>query len=415
MAGCARQPFGERALALHAKDEFDAAAALYRAARQQEPNRARWPYLLGVLHLTLKQSHAAVENLQAAVRLEPASVPVRLRLARALFESGDAAATERVAREIGTDPEAQYWLGRALVARGDRSGIAYLKQACSAAPAFGAAHYALAVALRDAGDPDAAAVQFAEFRANPSLHPPVRTDDPYLEELDRLRENTPLEQARRAVQAELAGNLEEAARLQRKALELDPNFAQAHISLVSLYGRLGRAPEAERHYRTALAINANQPELHHNFGVVAASAKRLDEASAAFRRAIEINPYHADAMVNLGQVLEWQSRWPEAEPHYREAIRARPNFRLAHFQLGRWLVARGRHREALAHLKQAAIEGESNALFWFGLATASAGAGDRAGASRAAARAHRLAAASGQRDLAEAISAEFPAAADATR
>jgi Flp pilus assembly protein TadD len=79
------------------------------------------------------------------------------------------------------------------------------------------------------------------------------------------------------------------------------------------------------------------------------------------------------------------------------------------------LVARGRHREALAHLQQAATGGEDNALFWFGLATASAGAGDRAGASRAAARAHQLAAASGQRELAEAIAAEFPAAAGAAR
>lgn len=402
-------------MALHAKEELEAAVPLYRAAREQEPNRAQWPYLLGVLHLTLKQSHAAVESLSAASRLDPVAVPVRLRLARALFESGDIDAAERVARQVGADPEALYWLGRALLARGDRSGIADLKQACSSAPAFGAAHYALAVALRDAGDAAGAAAEFAQFRAHPSLDPPVRSDDPYMEEVTRLRENMPLEQVRRGVQAELAGNLEESARLQRKALELDPNFAQAHINLVSLYGRLGRVPEAERHYRAALAINANQPELHHNFGVVAASVKRLDDAAAAFRRALEINPYHADAMVNLGQVFEWQGRWPEAEPQYREAIRARPNFRPAHFQLGRWLVARGRHREALSHLGQAAVEGESNALFWFGLATASAGTGDRAGAFRAAARAHRLAAASGQRDLAEAISAQFPAAAGATR
>jgi tetratricopeptide (TPR) repeat protein len=399
-------------MALHAREEFEAAAALYRQAIAGEPEEARWHYLLGLALLTLKQSPAAAASFQSAVRLQPSFLPARLRLARALFESGDFSSAAGVARQLHpAEPEASYWLGRSLSALGDSAGgLENLRQASAAMPAFGAAHYSLALALRDAGDRPGSDAAFARYRAHPAAEPPPRRDDAYLDSLNRLRENTPLEQVRKGIEAESAGRLDDAVRHQRRALELDAGFAQAHINLISLYGKLARPAEAEQHYRSAVALGADQPELHHNFGVVAASRKRLSDAEAAFRSALERNPHYAEAMVNLGQVMEWQDKWQEAEPLYRDALRANPSLPLAHFQLGRWLVARGRYRDAVPHLRSAtgSSAGSGNALFWFGLATALHGSGDRAQAGSAAVRARQLAAASGQTELVAAIERDFP-------
>lgn len=399
---------GREAMRLHAKDQFAAAGRLYRQAAEQDPGDPRWHYYLGDVQLTLKQNAEAVESLR---RVKPATLASEVRLARALFEAGDVegsaqAASAALAFDRGS-AEAEYWLGRALLAKGGHTGIEHLKRACNLAPAYGAAHYALAIALRDSGQREASEAAFQRHRANLEGAPP--RDDPMMDEIDLLREDSALEQVRRGVMAEQAGRLADAARFQRRALELDPNFAQAHSNLVALYGRLGQPADAERHYRAALALNPNLAELHYNHGSVLAGQNRLDEAETAYSRVLEINPHRADALLNLGLVLERQGRGENAEAKYREAIAAQPNFRLAYFHLGKWMVARNRHREAIEPLLQAVRgEGESNALFWYGLATAYRGAGDTAHANETARRGRELAELTGQRELAGAIAHEFP-------
>ena len=63
-----------------------------------------------------------------------------------------------------------------------------------------------------------------------------------------------------------------------------------------------RPLEAEAMYRRAINLLPNFVEAHNNLGVVLLDSKRLAEAEAAFRRALELAPEFADAQVNLGIV-----------------------------------------------------------------------------------------------------------------
>src|SRR5207245_6261135 len=90
---------------------------------------------------------------------------------------------------------------------------------------------------------------------------------------------------------EHAGRLKEAVEETEKALEADPQLVQAHVNLISLYGRLEQADQAARHYREAIRLDPNSAEAYYDFGVLEFSRKKHKEALAAFRKAVEINPF----------------------------------------------------------------------------------------------------------------------------
>ena len=80
---------------------------------------------------------------------------------------------------------------------------------------------------------------------------------------------------------ESQGQLAAAAELNNKALELDPKLTQAHVTLISAYGRLGDVKKAEEHFRMAIAQNPNAADAHYNFGVLCYATNRKREAQQA--------------------------------------------------------------------------------------------------------------------------------------
>ncbi len=67
------------------------------------------------------------------------------------------------------------------------------------------------------------------------------------------------------------GNLEEALAKLQQAVELDPNFVDAHLGLAVLLGRLGRHEEAVRHGEMACQLQPNEP---FNFTALSVTCQR---------------------------------------------------------------------------------------------------------------------------------------------
>ncbi len=100
----------------------------------------------------------------------------------------------------------------------------------------------------------------------------------------------PTELLRQASTLESEGQLTAAAELNNRALELDPKLTQAHVNLISAYGRLGDVKKAEEHFRLAIAQNPNAADAHYNFGCFgmrrianARRSKRSNERSRSMR------------------------------------------------------------------------------------------------------------------------------------
>ncbi len=107
-------------------------------------------------------------------------------------------------------------------------------------------------------------------------------------------------------------------------------------------------PEAVENYRRALDLAPNWVEAHINLGVALYQLKRLDEARSAFLTAVQLDPWNGIARYNLGCVLEEQGEIDEAIRHLQRAVRCLPGHADAHFNLALAYERRGAHRSARA-------------------------------------------------------------------
>ncbi len=140
--------------------------------------------------------------------------------------------------------------------------------------------------------------------------------------------------------------LAEAENAYRHAIESRPDFAEGHNNLGTVLGEMGRSSEAETAYRQALALNPSLALAHCNLGNLFREMRRLPEAEAAYHRALESQPDFVIAANNLGLLLKDDMRLAEAEDLYRYAFRLVPNFVDARYNLGNLLRESGRLPEA---------------------------------------------------------------------
>lgn len=112
---------------------------------------------------------------------------------------------------------------------------------------------------------------------------------------------------------------EQAGEAYRRALELDPSVADAHVNLGRLFHISGELGRAEPHYREAAKLDPDDPTPHFNLGVLLEEVGRRDEAIHAYRQAILRDPDFADAHCNLGLLLESLGRRQEAVRHLMAA------------------------------------------------------------------------------------------------
>jgi tetratricopeptide (TPR) repeat protein len=397
---------GQLGMLLHAHDQYGPAAASYRTARALAPKSLSWAYFLGVVQGELGDHAGAVRSFRAALTIDQGCLQARLRLADILTAAGDLGASRDEYQALVRDfPElaiAHYGLGRLSAVTGDaRAAAAHYQRAIDIAPQFGAAHYALGLAYRDLGRDDRSESHVQAFRRWGARRPVP--PDPLMVEVQSLRA-TGRHLLEDAARLGSNGRIEESISLHLKAIEADPTAAQAHVNLISLYGRLERLDQAEQHYRAALTLKSSLADAHYNYGVLLASSRRHREAADAFRLALEVNPFHAQAHNNLATLLAAQGNLDDAASHYRQAVANDPGHRAARFNLGRALVALGRARDATEQFERLLEPQNPEATrYTHALANAWLAAGDIAKAREYATRALRDARAFGQTTLAASI------------
>lgn len=108
---------------------------------------------------------------------------------------------------------------------------------------------------------------------------------------------------------ELACDLEAAAPQEardayRRALELEPRHADAHVNLGRLLQEAGAIVAASEHYRAALTYEPAHATAAFNLGVALEDLGRRVEAAEAYKAALAADPDLADAHYNLAGVYE---------------------------------------------------------------------------------------------------------------
>jgi predicted O-linked N-acetylglucosamine transferase (SPINDLY family) len=149
------------------------------------------------------------------------------------------------------------------------------------------------------------------------------------------------------------GRLEDAEASCKKAIELKPNYAEAHYNLGITLHQLGRLEDAEASYEKAIAIKPDFAEAHNNLGITLQELGRLEDAEASYEKAIAIKPDVAEAHYNLGNTLKKLGRLEDAKTSYNKAIALKPNYVDAHYNLGITLQELGRLEDAEASYEKA--------------------------------------------------------------
>jgi len=97
---------------------------------------------------------------------------------------------------------------------------------------------------------------------------------------------------------------QEARDAYRRALELDPHHADAHVNLGRLLQEEDLTEEAETHYRAALAESPEHATAWFDLGTALEDLRRPGDAVEAYRRAILADRRLADAHFNLARLYE---------------------------------------------------------------------------------------------------------------
>ncbi len=138
-----------------------------------------------------------------------------------------------------------------------------------------------------------------------------------------------------------------------KALDLDETLGEAHASLgffkfIYDWDFAG----AEREWKDALDLNPNYGEAHHWSAIYFANVGRHDEAGAEAKRAVELDPL--SLMMNMTPALtSYLARdYDSAVAELRRIIDMEPNFLVARSVLGNVYVQQGLYERAMAEYQK---------------------------------------------------------------
>jgi len=140
-----------------------------------------------------------------------------------------------------------------------------------------------------------------------------------------------------------------------RALELDPQSAEANVSLAFVRSLFEwRWDEGERLYRTAIAVNPGYSRARHWYGVdFLALLGRCQDALAEVRMAHDLDPLSMIIREGLGYVHMLCGDYPRALAVYRELTDMDPGFYKGHGSMGRVLSLMGKYDLAIESLERA--------------------------------------------------------------
>ena len=134
-----------------------------------------------------------------------------------------------------------------------------------------------------------------------------------------------LAHATKANALQALGQLRDAEDNLRQAITLYPGMAEAHNNLGNALAAQGRFEEAVTCFREALRLDPRSLGIHNNIGNALQELSRPVEAIEAYRKAIAGNPDSAVAWNNLGNALMQQCDFEEAHACYLRALALRPD------------------------------------------------------------------------------------------
>jgi len=161
-----------------------------------------------------------------------------------------------------------------------------------------------------------------------------------------------------------------------KALSLDDHLAEAHASLglVKFYYEWDWTG-AEAEFKKALELNPGYAQAHQYYADFVKSFGRFDEALEEMKKALVLDPLSYSINTGIGHVLYLSRQYDLAIDQYRRVVESDPSFVPARLWFGRPYLQKGMFKEAIEQVEEAVKLSHETTVSLATLAQAFAAAG----------------------------------------
>ena len=119
-------------------------------------------------------------------------------------------------------------------------------------------------------------------------------------------------------------SFEEAAEAYRRALEADPDFADAHCNLGAIHHQRDRRDAARACYEEALRCDASHVEANLNLAGILEEENRREAALSHYKAALRADPLRTDAHLATALLYEKLGVRRRAREHWRRYLQCAP-------------------------------------------------------------------------------------------
>ncbi|MGA3018251.1 MAG: tetratricopeptide repeat protein [Bryobacteraceae bacterium] len=149
-----------------------------------------------------------------------------------------------------------------------------------------------------------------------------------------------------------AANYKKAAEQFEKAFQLDATYSQAAYYLGLTYSALFDEDKAQQYYKRAIEIDPDYLEAHANYAGMLLDIGDVDEAIRQINIVLQRQPDHAVALTMLAQACRLKELYPQSIDAARKAIRLTPKDAEPHLWLGDSLRLTGKLADAQSEYEQ---------------------------------------------------------------
>lgn len=141
-------------------------------------------------------------------------------------------------------------------------------------------------------------------------------------------------------------NYKQAAGLFAQALQMDPTYSQAAFYLGLTYNALYEEDKAQEYYKKAIEIDPDYLEAHADYGGMLLDIGDVDEAIRQFNIVLQRDPQNTDALTMLAQAYRFKQLYPRSIESANQAIQLAPKRAEPYLWLGDSLRLSGKYADA---------------------------------------------------------------------
>ena len=146
-----------------------------------------------------------------------------------------------------------------------------------------------------------------------------------------------------------------------KALKMDPNLAEAHVSLA--YVKLSYDWDldgAQKEFAQAIVLDPGSAKAHHWYSHYYMAANDLKKATEQMQFATRLEPLSPIINIGIGWCYYYSRQYDQAIDQYRSVVEMDPSMPMAHQTLGMAYQQKGLYPQAIAEFQRAkALSGNS--------------------------------------------------------